>query len=139
MTGIFDVKSRRIPGAVVLSAVGEMDVATAPALVQEAMRLIARGHDRLIIELAGVTFLDSSGINGLVRVMKSATSRGGKVVVAAPARSVARVFELTGLERLIPVVGTLGAAVTALDRPVMVAEVLTRASDLNETADVDSA
>jgi anti-sigma B factor antagonist len=129
MTAIFDVQSRRIPGAAVVAAEGELDLATAPVLLEEALRLISRGHDRLVIDLSAVSFLDSSGINALVRIMRSARTSGGTVAIAAPPRPVAKVFELSGLDQVLPILGTVSAAVAALDRPTLVAEVLSRTAD----------
>src|SRR5437763_864250 len=101
MDGMIDVESSRVPGATVLSVHGEIDVATAPDLIEAALRLFGDGEDRLVVDLSGVPFLDSSGISAIVAILRSASARNGRLALACPTRAVTRVFELIGLSRLV--------------------------------------
>jgi anti-anti-sigma factor len=135
MESTFELESSRRPGAAVLTLRGELDIASAPVLVEGALRCIGQGHDRLVLDLAEVTFLDSSGINAIVRVLRSAEAHGGRLALARPTRQARRVFELTSFDRFVAVRDTVAEAVAALDEPVAVTEVLARSTPAAAVAD----
>jgi len=56
-----------------------------------------------VIDVAGITFIDSSGINALIRAVRAVEARGGTAVVASPSAVAQRVFEITLLPQLVPV------------------------------------
>ena len=87
-------------GACRVAAAGELDIATADQLV-EAVE--TRCHGRLVVELdlAGVTFLDSSGIHALMRLSSSSI---GFAVCRDFQPQVQRVLEVSGTLELIPLV-----------------------------------
>ena len=58
-----------------------------------------RKSGRIVVETSGVSFIDSSGLRVLIELSERATALGAKVVLASPSRSMARLIELTGLER----------------------------------------
>jgi anti-anti-sigma factor len=90
--------------AVVMAVAGEIDIATAPALAQALAELSATGaspHDGpVIVDLSEVTFMDSTGVNSLVKAKRD----GIDVQLRSPGPLAARVIELTGLDRVVPVV-----------------------------------
>jgi anti-sigma B factor antagonist len=75
---------------------GEVDLSSVERLVRAADRLPGDGPIR--IDLRGVSFIDSTGIRGLVRI----ASERSEVVLVAPSRSVRRVLDLLRLEVSIP-------------------------------------
>lgn len=83
----------------VLSLVGELDVAAAPRFVTQAAEALRAGARRLLIELDGVSFVDSAGLAALLNVLRRATAAGaGMVLVGAPPQ-VRNVLAQTRLER----------------------------------------
>ena len=82
---------------VTVRVAGEVDLDTASQL---AARLDAC-HGRVVVDLASVAFIDSSGLGTLVRARNRLTSEGGFLFVQEPSESVRRVFELTGLTELL--------------------------------------
>jgi anti-sigma B factor antagonist len=72
--------------------VGELDLATCDELVHYLEPAI-RGNGDLRLDLAGVEFMDSSGIHALVEVSRELKHRG-RVVLHSPSREMARVFEV---------------------------------------------
>jgi anti-sigma B factor antagonist len=83
----------------VLTARGEIDVATSPRLRMELSNLIARGATDITLEFAGVTFVDSSGLGVLVGAYKRLREDGdGRIRIVGAQQSVRKVFEITGLE-----------------------------------------
>ena len=97
-----DVSAREEGGRVVVVAIGEVDVFTAPQLDAELSRLTADGRVDLVVDLSRVDFLDSTGLSVLVKALKRVREAEGRLVVVVTADRVAKVFRLTGLDQLIP-------------------------------------
>jgi anti-sigma B factor antagonist len=77
---------------------GEIDLTTAPLFESEGLRLIAEhGARRIVCELGGVSFLDSTGLCALLAIRKQAQSTGCGLVLRAPSPAVMRVLEVTKL------------------------------------------
>jgi anti-sigma B factor antagonist len=86
------------PESVVVLA-GELDLADAPA-VSSQLQAAAGPDGRVVVDLHGVTFIDSTAIGALVGVQRVLKERGGTLVLRRPSRAVARLLELTALDRL---------------------------------------
>jgi anti-sigma B factor antagonist len=76
---------------------GELDLETAPALRQRLHRAIEEGHTDLVVDLSGLTFLDSTGISVLVDALKHVRRLDGTLVLRSPATRTRRVLEIAGL------------------------------------------
>jgi anti-sigma B factor antagonist len=77
---------------------GEIDIATASTVRAELSELVNRGAQHITLDLAGVGFIDSSGLGVLVGTMRRLQDEcGGRVRVDAVQDGVRRVFEITGL------------------------------------------
>ncbi|MEO3922391.1 STAS domain-containing protein [Micromonosporaceae bacterium B7E4] len=86
------------PATARLGVAGEIDLATAPALRDELLTLLRKQTPAvLIVDLAGVAFLDCAGIRALVGVRNAAGEAGCQMRVTAPQPFVRRVLEVTGL------------------------------------------
>jgi len=86
----------------VLTVKGEVDVTTTPRVRAQLISLLSEGKPHLIVDLEGVDFLDSSGLGALVAGLKLARSRSGELrIVCENQRSVRKVLEVTGLERVL--------------------------------------
>jgi anti-anti-sigma factor len=79
---------------------GELDIATAPELVDMLARLRHHGH-AVTVDLAEVTFMDSTGLTTLMDAHKQARSNGWSFSVKRPSPPVRRVFELAGVARIL--------------------------------------
>jgi anti-anti-sigma factor len=95
MTVMFSVASYDIEGGRVVAPNGELDISTCPAL---AGYLQAPPGDVLVVDLADLTFLDSSGLGLIHAARREACRTGGSLVVSRPTPSVRRVLEITGLD-----------------------------------------
>jgi anti-anti-sigma factor len=91
-----DVSTTEHEQLVVVTLAGEFDVYTVAAFRTELERV---GHTvrPIIVDLTGVTLLDSSGIGALVSLLNQARSDGSSVGVICPHAPLRRVFEITGL------------------------------------------
>jgi anti-sigma B factor antagonist len=98
---LFDLSVSERDGCVVLAVTGELDVATAPQLRQEAVRLTTLGHSRIVIDLSGVDFLDSTGLGVIVGVLKRARTHGGDLAVAGAENHVRKVFDITRISDVV--------------------------------------
>ncbi|HSN06442.1 MAG TPA: STAS domain-containing protein [Candidatus Angelobacter sp.] len=98
-----DVSTHEEAGRVVVAAIGEIDVFTAPQLDHELSRLTADGRTDLVVDLSRVDFLDSTGLSVLVKALKRVREvDGGRLDVVVSVERVAKVFRITGLDQLIP-------------------------------------
>jgi len=102
----------RSPAAVV-SVAGELDLTTAPELLQALTRLVDDGRRYLIVDLARLEFCDSSGLSVLVRVKNRLDEVGGEVALAAPTPIVERVLEVSGLAEVFGTYGSVDEAKAA--------------------------
>jgi len=95
----------------------EIDLQSAPAVRDELMASLNRcAH--LVVDATGVAFMDSSGINALVRAKERADRLDGTVHVVATGRAVVRVLALTQLTRVLGVVPRTDVALRCVADPV---------------------
>ena len=90
----------RAVGDAVLTVTGEVDLDTAPALREQLVELFQQGDRRIVLDMAQVEFLDSTGLGVLVAALKRFRSAGGDIVLRDLHPRERRLFELTGLSRV---------------------------------------
>jgi anti-sigma B factor antagonist len=84
--------------------VGELDPATAPQLDQQIEQLLTDDAvKRVVLDLSGLTFLDSSGLRVFVTAREALTSRGGELALRGPSANTQRLLDITGLGEIIAV------------------------------------
>lgn len=98
---------------VVVTVGGEVDLGTANQLSEAAVAAMHENGPKVVLDLAGVTFMDSTGLKVLLAVHKRAELSGGRLVLASPTRSVSKVISVTGLDQTFLLCETLEAAVAA--------------------------
>ncbi|HUK70277.1 MAG TPA: STAS domain-containing protein [Streptosporangiaceae bacterium] len=91
-----DVSTRECGGQVIVALHGELDLAEA-ASVAAALAAVAAREREIIVDLAGLEFIDCSGVAALVRARKQARHAGGDLLLAAPQQQVLRLLTLTCL------------------------------------------
>ena len=79
---------------------GELDIATAPELVEMLHRLRRQGHP-VEVDMAEVTFMDSTGLTTLMDAHLAAQGNGWTFEIRRASPVVRRVFELAGVTRLL--------------------------------------
>lgn len=106
-------------GMQIVSLAGEVDAHTAPRLNEELAGAIESGARRLVVDLAGASFIDSTVLGILLQAQRRLERLEGQLVLVSDDPRILRVFELTGLDRrftiersLMETIGTLadGAA-----------------------------
>ncbi|MGK5447396.1 STAS domain-containing protein [Streptomyces radiopugnans] len=86
-------------GALVLRPCGEIDLHTAPALT-EAARGVAEPWREMVVDLSGVSFMDSAGLHALIGLSQRCRARGGRLTVTGVREQPARLLDLTGLSEV---------------------------------------
>jgi anti-anti-sigma factor len=105
-------------GVAVVRVTGEVDVATCGLLRDRLLRVVTDEDFRgLVVNLAGVRFLDSAGIGVLVGVWRRVAATTASLALAAPAPQVQRVLDTAGLTKVLPVYDAEADAVAAIRRP----------------------
>lgn len=104
-----DVAERN--GYAVLSVRGEVDVYTAPKFRERLIELVSEGKHRIVVDLEGVDFLDSTGLGTIIGALKRARTHGGELRLVCAQSRITRLFEITGLDKAVPLLPTLDAAV----------------------------
>jgi anti-sigma B factor antagonist len=80
-----------------VSVAGEVDIQTSPILDEHLRSVLDQGHPSVFVDLAGVTFLDSTGLSVLVSGLKRCQLAGGELHLVSPRPNVYKVLEITGL------------------------------------------
>jgi anti-sigma B factor antagonist len=97
----FSVSTAGLDGnAFVVAAAGEADMYTASALEQALEGVVGLGGTSAVLDLAEVSFIDSTVLSVLLRFRERFQRRGGDLVVVTDDRRVLRTFEITGLDRI---------------------------------------
>ena len=100
---------------VVVSVMGDLDLWNAPSLEQRLGSCVDNGQCWVIVDLSQASFLDSSGLGALTASMRRIDRKGGRLVVVNRSSQMQRVFELTGLVRVLNVVPTRDRAMEVID------------------------
>lgn len=94
-----NVSSRSQGDHVVVTAAGEIDLYTAPKLQADLAGIIeATPAARVVIDMSGVEFCDSTGMNVLLSALRQVRERGGELELAAPRPAVMKILQVTGLD-----------------------------------------
>jgi anti-sigma B factor antagonist len=102
-TALLDLSVDAGPSATI-TLVGELDPATAPLLDQQIEQLLTdESVTRVVLDLSGLTFLDSSGLRVFVTAREALTSRGGELALREPSANTQRLLDITGLGEIIAV------------------------------------
>jgi len=104
-------------GLAVVTLEGEHDLSTREVLAGALQR--AAAHSNVVVDLSLCTFMDSTVINVLISTANTVAAGGERLALVIPPeqRRVARVAEMTGLDKLLAVYETREAALAALGRP----------------------
>jgi anti-sigma B factor antagonist len=107
-------------GHAVVALHGDLDLASVPAVVSHLIAGVEACGPSVIVDLAGLEFIDCCGLGVLVRVRKWTREGGGDLLLAAPQQHVRRLLRLTGLEGVFSMYSSVEQAASGakLARPV---------------------
>jgi anti-sigma B factor antagonist len=108
-----EVQTRQVDnGVTVVAPTGRLDVAGAPALKDAISEAVKGGQPRVVLDMEGVSFVDSTGLGSVIAALKQIRSSQGDLRLAAPNQQVRVVLELTTLDRVFPYYSTVEEALT---------------------------
>lgn len=97
----------------VLEVHGEVDVATAPRLREHLLRLVNDQRHRIVVDLLGVDFIDSTGLGVLIGALKRVRSHDGDLRLVIGDARILKVFSITGLDQVFSISESVEGAVAA--------------------------
>ena len=104
-----NLNTSEIDGTMVMALAGEVDLSHSPALRKALMELMFERR-AVVVDLSAVTYVDSSGIAGLVEAYQMARKNGTRFVLAAISDPVRRVLQLARLDRVFTLADSVEAA-----------------------------
>ncbi|MGW7201893.1 STAS domain-containing protein [Streptomyces sp. NPDC054837] len=96
---------------------GYLDVDTATEFQHHLANQLHHGRRHFLLDLSEVPFMDSSGMNIILRVYQEARELPGSVHIISPTPAVRRILDLTGVSITVPVSGSVEEALTLVDQP----------------------
>jgi anti-sigma B factor antagonist len=107
-----NVSSRFHDDHTIVTISGEIDLYTAPRLHGELAAVLVDGMPpRVVIDMSGVEFCDSTGMNVLLSCLRRVHERGGELEIASPKPAVRKILQVTGLDSVFKLVDSPKPAV----------------------------
>lgn len=100
--GVLTMTSERHGDVHTVALRGELDLASAPDIEQELKRVEATDAKSVVIDLSGLTFIDSTGIRLIVTADTRSRANANRLTLLRGPAAVQRVFVISGVEKLLP-------------------------------------
>ena len=101
----------KVSDSLVVNVEGEFDLHTADYFKEEVGTKINEGHKKIILNLESIEFIDSSGLGAILSKYKDLEKKCGELVVINITPQVKRIFEVSGLLRVLDVYSSKQEAV----------------------------
>ncbi|MCL6732489.1 STAS domain-containing protein [Streptomyces neyagawaensis] len=101
--------------AVLLTIEGELDIDTATELQHHLANQLSHGRRHFLLDVSAVPFMDSSGMNIILRTYQEVREIPGGVYLIAPTPAVRRILDLTGVSLTVATVDSVDEALEAVD------------------------
>ncbi len=103
----FNIQTDRTPdGVVIIEVAGELDLYTAPRLKEALLAALEDGVLRVVVDMSGVHFIDSSALGVLIGGVKRLKPKDGKLVLVSVDENVNWIFQITGLNSVFDIFST---------------------------------
>jgi anti-sigma B factor antagonist len=97
----FEISVLTTPAGRTMVLAGELDISTAPALRDRMAEVADEFGAEFVLDIAGLTFIDSTGLSLIVSEHKKLKASGAELVVQSPTRTAQRLFEISGLDAVL--------------------------------------
>ncbi|HAU38561.1 MAG TPA: anti-sigma B factor antagonist [Phycisphaerales bacterium] len=97
---------RWIEHVAVVDVAGDIDLNTSPEFQQGLLRVLDLRPGKLVVNLSGVMYMDSSGVASLVKMLSRARRTGAAMCLASMTDRVRDIFEITRLDRVFDIYPT---------------------------------
>jgi anti-anti-sigma factor len=104
------IETTLVGRCVVARTSGEMDYVTAPFFWERLLEALAGRDPFVVLDLSGVSFCDSAGLNVLLRAGRQARASGAELVLACVPQHLRRILVMTGADRIFRVCETVAEA-----------------------------
>lgn len=94
---LLDLVPTRAGARLELAVSGELDLYTAPRLEEAVVVETSTGATEVVLELSGVTFVDSSGLSAIIKLHQRLEAEGASLALRTPSSFVVRLLDLTGV------------------------------------------
>jgi anti-sigma B factor antagonist len=111
------VDVRAVEDVHVVSVQGSLDLLTTVVFFNSIVELRSRTGVKLVLDLEGLTFLDSTGTGQIWKTVESVRREGGRAVLARVPPTARRTLDLVGISAEVPIHDTVEAAVLAVRAP----------------------
>lgn len=105
-----EVNTQREPDATIVSLSGEVDLRTSPKLRSTFLELLDEKPARIVVNLADVKYVDSSGVGTIVELNRRALKADSKVVLVGLQQRVRSLFEITQLDKFFTITDSIDEA-----------------------------
>jgi anti-sigma B factor antagonist len=106
------LSTRQVDDLAIVSVSGEVDLETASQLGDHALVALRDVSPHVLLDLTGVTFMDSTGLKVLLSIQRRADLAGGSFAIAGASRSVRKILSVTGLDQTFTIHDTVDEAPT---------------------------
>jgi len=110
---MMEIQVSQSQGVTIVVPTGDLDMGAADQVRRVLTELIDKGQLKLVMDLGGVGYIDSSGLGTLVAAMKQARAAGGNLKLCALQDDVRSIFEMTRLIKVMAVHATRQEAVAS--------------------------
>jgi anti-sigma B factor antagonist len=101
-------------GVAVITVAGELDLYTAPRLKENLLAALEDGVLKIVVDMAGVHFIDSSALGVLIGGVKRLKPKGGRLVLVSVDENVNWIFQITGLNSVFDIFSSRDDALRSL-------------------------
>jgi len=114
MTSVIRVREERLDGTLIAILEGELDASSVGEVWVQVRRLVANEAHRLVVDLTGVSYLDSAGINLIYAIGGELTARQQQLhLVVVPGSPIERTLAIVGADRAFPAHASLDEALAS--------------------------
>lgn len=104
------IQTRTIDDGCIVALSGDIDFSRAPELRAAVVKLLDMQVPRLVLDVAGVSYMDSSGVAVLVETLQIQRRRGHRLVLCHMQPKVQKIFEISRLDTVFEIVGDVETA-----------------------------
>lgn len=108
--GNMQIRTRSDGGDQIAVLSGEINLTSQPRMRSTLLSVIEQRPKRLIVDLAGVSYMDSSAVGTLVELKRHVEQAGGTLILAGMQPRVRTIFEITQLDKFIRIVADVDEA-----------------------------
>lgn len=100
---VMKIVSYQEMGFLVIKVEGRMDIATSPEFEKNCAALMEQGHQKVVIDFAGLEYISSAGLRSILAIAKKLKSGGGSLSLCSLTGLVKEVFDLSGFDNFLPI------------------------------------